>query len=323
MEARPTEGALAKGISSAYLDWADQIHIDSRWRIAGMENLLIPSAIQRIRSFLIEMSGMKVRPWATTEETLAALHSTLVARHQCQLFWTSLRVVLEDLARDLKTRQDAAPGTVVDNELLDGDRYQTLIDEIRAALESQSGEPSTFRRLASALSAPALGLLLLLGGATTVGCDESPLHGRTPSDAASVPGENDAKGEDSKDGESTSDAGFVLPPIIILDAAPRKDVLPDVFAPSSIDGGQVTIQDIMTACNVPDVNQTAVLNCLSTMRASWTTGMVQALAGQNCNNVEADLSCFVENGCWMAPNDFDPSAFICRPVMIYYGVRFV
>ena len=46
-----------------------------------MENMIIPSAIQRIRSFLIEMCGMKVKPWATTEETLAALHTTLVARH--------------------------------------------------------------------------------------------------------------------------------------------------------------------------------------------------------------------------------------------------
>ena len=49
-----------------------------------MESLIVPSSIQRIRSFLVEMCGMKVKPWATTEETLAALHTTLVARRQCQ-----------------------------------------------------------------------------------------------------------------------------------------------------------------------------------------------------------------------------------------------
>jgi hypothetical protein len=121
-----------------------------------MESLILPSAIQRIRSFLVEMSGMKVKPWATTEETLAALHTTLVARHPCQIFWTSLRGLLETLARDLKIRQASLPGALVDNELLDSDRYAMLLDEIRAALAAETGQPATFRRLASALSAPAV-----------------------------------------------------------------------------------------------------------------------------------------------------------------------
>jgi hypothetical protein len=143
-----------------------------------MESLIVPSSIQRIRSFLVEMCGMKVKPWASTEETLAALHATLVARHGCDIFWTSLRVLLETLARDLKTRQEAAPGTLVDNEVLDGERYATLLDEIRASLAQQTADPpsATFRRLASSLSAPALALLLLLGGAASVGCDQTTLH---------------------------------------------------------------------------------------------------------------------------------------------------
>ena len=142
-----------------------------------MEHLLIPSAVQRIRSFLIEMCGMRVKPWATTEETLAALHTTLVARHACDIFWTSLRGLLENLAHDLKMRQEATPGTLVDNELLDSGRYAALLDEIRATLACQTAEPATFRRLAAALSAPALGLLLFLGGAASVGCNSTGLHG--------------------------------------------------------------------------------------------------------------------------------------------------
>jgi hypothetical protein len=62
------------------------------------------------------------------------------------------------------------PGALVDNELLDSERYATLLDEIRAALARQTAGPASFRRLASGLSVPALGLLLFLGGVASVGC---------------------------------------------------------------------------------------------------------------------------------------------------------
>ena len=101
-----------------------------------MDSLLVPSSMQRIRAFLIEMCGMKVKPWAGTEETLAALHATLVARQSCDTFWSSLRGLLENLARDLKTRQDGEPGTLLDNEVLSDERYALLLDEIRACYEA-------------------------------------------------------------------------------------------------------------------------------------------------------------------------------------------
>src|SRR5664279_2222633 len=149
------------------------------FRRSTMESLLVPSSIQRIRAFLIEMCGMKVKPWAGVEETLAALHATLVARQSCDIFWASLRVLLETLARDLKARQKAEPGVLLDNEILRDEQYAALLEEIRVCLAKQSSElkPGAFRRLAQNLSAPALGLLLLLGGVTTVGCDSSSLHG--------------------------------------------------------------------------------------------------------------------------------------------------
>ena len=193
-----------------------------------MDSLIVPSAIQRIRSFLIEMSGMKVKPWATTEETLAALHTTLVARRGCDIFWGSLRVLLENLARDLRTRQAASPGTLVDNELLDGERYATLLDEIRAAMARQTAEPATFRRLASALSAPALGLLLLLGGATSIGCADAKVAQEGSPDAKV------AQPEANPDLPPT----FFVPP----DARLATDV---AMTPTQSDGAAVTIQDIM------------------------------------------------------------------------------
>jgi hypothetical protein len=273
-----------------------------------MESLIVPSAIQRIRSFLIEMSGMKVKPWATTEETLAALHTTLVARRGCEIFWASLRGLLEILARDLKQRQEASPGTLVDNELLDSERYATLLDEIRAALAGQAAEPATFRRLASALSAPALGLLLFLGGATSVGCADAGPVGAVDARVAQP--------------ESNPD----LPPIILT--APDARPVTDAMAPSQSDGAAVTIQDIMDSCNISDQQQQQILTCLATLGESWTTGLAEAFAGASCSSVGSQLNCLGQSqlcgsyrytATWSGPG----SELICNPIIIYAGVRFV
>ena len=74
---------------------------------------LVPTSIQRIRAFLNDVCGMKVRPWASVEETLDALHGVLVARRECSIFWKSLHVLLERLAQDLRCREDAAVGEKV------------------------------------------------------------------------------------------------------------------------------------------------------------------------------------------------------------------
>jgi hypothetical protein len=307
-----------------------------------MENLIIPSAIQRIRSFLIEMCGMKVKPWATTEETLAALHTTLVARHACDIFWTSLRGLLEALARNLKLRQEATPGTLVDNELLDSERYATLLDEIRAALACQTAESATFRRLASALSAPALGLLLFLGGAASVGCGGSGLHGLAQDagppavvDAAQPPSQPDASSPitlpDAPPAPAPVDAAQPeanrdLPPVI-PDARPATDV---AVAPSQSDGPAVTIQDIMQSCNIPDWEQQQILTCLATLGGSWT-GLAEAFAGDDCSFVYSQLSCLARStlcgGMYeitTSSGTLDPNTpWICRGIPVYLGVRFV
>jgi hypothetical protein len=281
-----------------------------------METLIVPSSIQRIRSFLVEICGMKVKPWAGTEETLAALHTTLCIRGGCDIFWTSLRGLLENLARDLKTRQQALPGTLVDNEVLDSESYATLLNEIRAALARQAEAPAagSFRRLATALSAPALGLLLLLGGVASVGCDSSPLHtSNKPQDAAAP----DLANPQDPQPVFKIDAPIK---IILPDAAPIKDA-----ATTGPDGATVTIQDIMESCNLSAQLQGTVLACLAQLRESWTTGVAQALAGNECSHVDYELSCFVvASTCRLASaEDFNPTDPICKPIPIYIGVRFV
>lgn len=296
----------------------------------AMESLIVPSSIQRIRSFLVEMCGMKVKPWASTEETLGALHATLVARSGCDMFWTSLQVLLENLARDLKARQDAMPGTLVDNEVLDGERYATLVDEIRVALARQaSGIPtSTFRRLAASLSAPALGLLLFLGGAASIGCAREPLKGSSQTrDAATLglPDSSGSRAETKTDGAVYIQLPDTRPgpdtaPALAPDTSPARDAVT-----SGPDGATVTIQDIMDSCNIPSQQQANILACLSGLRSSWSTGMASVFAGQDCVTVANQLNCFAGQTCMMPPSgDFDPaSTRICQPVLVYIGVRFI
>jgi hypothetical protein len=295
---------------------------------------------------------MKVKPWATTEETLAALHTTLLARRGCDIFWGSLRVLLETLARDLKKRQEASPGTLVDNELLDGERYATLLDEIRAALARQTAEPATFRRLASALSAPALGLLLLLGGVASVGCDHTGLHRSAPSRDAEPPASVDTNVVQpvSQPDAAISIALPDAPPVRgVVDArvaGPEagRDVLPvSLMSPDAAlatdlataarrsDGAAVTIQDIMDSCNISDQQQQQLHACLATLGGSWGTFLAEGFAGANCSFVESQLGCLDESqlcgGFYMitsSKGSLDPNTpWICQAVLMYLGVRFV
>jgi hypothetical protein len=287
----------------------------------AVESLIVPSSIQRIRSFLVEMCGMKVKPWAGAEETLAALHTTLVARQGCDIFWTSLRVLLETLARDLKARQDAVPGALVDNEVLDGERYARLIDEIRAALARQvkDAPASTFRRLASALSAPALGLLLFLGGAATIGCTGEPLGSSLQKHDAAATGLPDAG---SAQPETKADSSLYIQ---LPDTGPAPDTIPPRYAATTgPDGGAVTIQDIMDSCNIPAQQQGMILGCLSLMDSSWSAGMAAALAGQDCTAVAA--VCPPWETCSATNYPSGSTTFqgpLCTPILIYLGVRFV
>lgn len=303
-----------------------------------MDSLLVPSSMQRIRSFLVEMCGMKVKPWASTEETLAALHTTLLAKRACGIFWDSLRTLLENLARDMKTRASAEPGSVIDNEVLDDGRYQDLLDEIRQRLNQREPEAG-FRPLSAALSAPALGLLLFLGGVASVGCARSGfVQGPgTPLDAAPADADNapcleicgapmPADGGDAlvrKPDSQPNTPSDVRPRIILPDTAPDHDA-----ANRGADGGVVTLEDIMDSCNVPESVRTQVRACLMVLDASWTSGMAETLAGARCNDVNSDLRCFSDYSMNCPPRG-DSSAFVagktrvCNPIIIYAGVRFV
>lgn len=312
-----------------------------------MDKLLIPSSIQRIRSFLVEMCGMKVKPWASTEETLAALHSTLLAKRACGIFWDSLRTLLENLARDMKARASAEPGSVIDNEVLDDGRYQGLLDEIRQRLSQREPEAG-FRPLSAALSAPALGLLLFLGGVASVGCarssfvqapgtldaaadqDNSPCleicGAPKPTDGGNAAiRKPDTQPATQRDTQANAPVDGLIR--IIIPPSPDTSPGPDAVTRGP-DGASVTIKDIMDSCNVPESDQQKVLACLASIDESWTTGVTAALAGAACARVIDQLTCMASDSSDTCPPTRDPkfvvgTTRICQPRLIYLGVSFV
>ena len=156
-------------------------------------------------------------------------------------------------------------------------RYAALLHEIRAALACQTAEPATFRRLAAALSAPALGLLLFLGGAASVGCGDSGLHAQAqdagPPDASTVTNCARRTRRRPRSVMPRSPKPTLTSHDIMLPDAPPAEMLRPLqmlWQPVSPMGAAVTIQDIMDSCNIPDQTQQQVLACLAKLGDSWS-----------------------------------------------------
>jgi hypothetical protein len=280
---------------------------------------LVPTSIHRIRAFLNDVCGMKVRPWASVEETLDALHGVLVARCDCTFFWKSLRVLLERLAQDLRRREDAAPGEIIDNEVLKTDRYETLLDEIRAAVAHGPSARGAFAKLASALSMPAAALLLLLGGVATVGCGSHTSLSVSTRDA----GQQDTSKTDASGSTGKADSNsivFVIPPT--PDAAALSDTTPRVC------DGACSVEDIMVACGMPPSTRQWVSACIERLQSSWRAGLTSGFAASSCDNITNIINYCLASYCQpgnVSTSEFDPKILGCQmpPLLpIYVGIRF-
>jgi hypothetical protein len=204
-----------------------------------------------------------------------------------------------------------------------------LIDEIRASLAQQTEDPptATFRRLASSLSAPALALLLLLGGAASVGCDQTTLHSTPDAATQNLADARDTATQDLADAIKSQPDTKADSFVITLPDIPARFDTRDALnaATSGPDGATVTIQDIMQSCNISSEDQGMVLGCLSQMRDSWIAGLTSQLAGADCADVTSQLNCSTRNiDCAYQSSDFNLANLpLCRPILIYVGVRFV
>jgi len=266
---------------------------------------LLPTSIQRIRVFLTESCGMKVKPWAGVDETLEALHTVIVDKRECGIFWQGLRSLLATLAQDLKQRRDATPGALVDNEVLDASRYETLLAEIRTVVKQ--GHSEGFRTLTRAVSMPAAALLLLLAGVASVGCAATPLQ--NTKDAAVVESKDTYPPPNNT--PLDTNAAFIIP-----DSNTRDTPFP-------CDGGGCTINAVMQACGIDPTQQQRVNDCLDHLKASWRENLGTPLAAIGCDSIDYKLACFLKDNCGTNPTSEEFTEWsICRPILIYLGVRF-
>ena len=258
---------------------------------------LIPASLQRVRCFMNTQGRMKVKPWSSAEETLDALHDMLVSNQRNDTFWKSMETLLETLTDDMKKRLSARRGEIIDNEVLDATRHHALLEEIRSSLGRRGGEQGRFRRLASALSMPAMGLLFILGGAVTAGCDySSSLHGDDDADV-------DVMHEADSAGDTESDP---------------------VDEPECVPGDQ-TLEQMIGACLTDGPATADFIECIDLMHESWRVGLEELFACEDCTQVRDWLYRCLE---WRCSNpesqgEFDLDDFLSNcAVYVYLGVRF-
>jgi hypothetical protein len=79
-----------------------------------MGGLLVPSSMQRIRSFLTERCGMKVKPWASTEDIMDSCN---VDKAKQEAVLTCLRRLRDSWTTGIAETLAGAPCTDVDIDL--------------------------------------------------------------------------------------------------------------------------------------------------------------------------------------------------------------
>jgi hypothetical protein len=277
----------------------------------------IPSSLLRIRRFLGERCSTKIKPWATAEETLDAFHDLIASKKEDEEFWKDLELLLGCLAGDMKKRMKAPDGGVTDNEALDPARHRLLLSELRQKLDGRRAGRGRFRALASALSMPALGLLLVLGGAVTAGCYSS-----------TAPQDEDATSDISVD-ESRDDLRH--DPVVDPAIDQRPDPLPDPITdpvPEEVACAHAgeTVEEIINACITDPEGREEYLQCISQLHGSWRTGLTEYLQCMNCEQVAERLGlCLYFQACEdpASQGEFDLEEFLDNcSVYIYIGVRF-
>jgi hypothetical protein len=262
---------------------------------------LVPASLQRVRCFLNTKGRMKVKPWAGSEETLDAFHDAMVSHRDDEAFWDGLRSLLENLTSDMSKRLS---GGAPDNEVLDPGTHQSLLDEIRSALGGREKGRGGFRRLASALSVPAVGLLAILGGVATVGC----------SSTQDIEGETDASGDVAVE---TSDP----------DADPAVDPIPEPV-PDACEHEGMSLEQILAECVDDETARARYLECIDGLHASWYSGLRDLFECEDCWEVLSQLDCLT-HGMYdycsdpEAAGEYDLDTLLDNcGVLLYVGVRF-
>ncbi|MFH1434931.1 MAG: hypothetical protein ABIJ56_04350 [Pseudomonadota bacterium] len=271
---------------------------------------LIPASLQRVRCFMSGRAGLNVKPWAGAHETLDAFHDLLVTKRRDEDFWKALESLLGTLSADMKERLADKRGEIIDNEVLDSSTHHELLAEIRSSLGGGRAGRGRFRRLAQALSVPAMGLLFILGGVATVGCDQSTsLHG-------------DGSTEDAA--PDTSDDSAADPAV---DPAidPAEDPAVDTSEEEPCESVAETLDEMITTCIEYEDEAAHYKECIDELHESWRTGLEELFKCEDCYDIQGYLRDCLGWRCGDPGNqgEFDLDDFLNNcAVMMYLGVRF-
>lgn len=278
--------------------------------------------MQRVRCFLNTEGEMKVAPWASVEETLDAFYDVLESHRNTEKFWEGLEGLLGGLAEDACRRAKANKPDLIVGEVIDLSERKELLEEIRKVLEKRNSGHGRFRRFAKALSAPALGALLLVSGVATAGCGASTGF----VDDADSDRVTDADGDADADADSDTDAE------VDADADVDAEVDADADVDEECEPVGETFEEILEEC-LPAPEHKAyrnqILACVDGLHESWREGLTEHFRCMECHNIEYDLdSCLMhgfDNFCDnpAAAGEFDVETFIDNcAIMLYLGVRF-
>jgi hypothetical protein len=135
-----------------------------------MPTAIRPTTTQRVRGFLGEQ-GVTSRPWASLDDTYAALYLLLRERRDDEAFWPVVGALLRRIVTDGADGPRRLPAPQA--ELLRSWDVDALVRDLRRALPGGADDRGGYRRLCGALAAPALGGFLALG-VTAAGCDMAP-----------------------------------------------------------------------------------------------------------------------------------------------------
>lgn len=280
--------------------------------------VFVPASIQRLRCYLNTRGSMKVKPWAGVEDTLDAFTDALASQKKDGEFWQGLEALLAALTTDMKRRADDRNGGVVPNEILDSGTHAALLDEIRRKLDGRGRGRGRFRRLAASLSAPALGLAVILGSATTAGCYSS----------SHLEGDADASADVAPDpAPDPAPEPDLAPPDVTPDHTPDPVVDPvvDPVTDPACDAAGATLEEILAGCDIYEDMRQYYIDCIDELHASWRTGLTELFACESCDEVMRQLR---ECLSWRCGNPHDQGPFDLEDfldncaVLMYLGVRF-
>ena len=291
---------------------------------------LPPAPALGLRRFL-HRHGLRLEPWATQEQILEAFLEHLAHDAHDDTYWEELTELADRLAADLRQRRPQSALT----EAISVDTDQ-LMQEIRAGLARARAGQGGFRSLGQTMTGSAMSLLLLVT-LVAVGCGGQTESSRAVTTVGGTGGSLAGTGGEAGTGDTAGtggEAGTGGMFIIELGGAPPVCAQSTGVMPSGGGAGgeygcfsaEMTIRELLETCVDDPEARDEYLAALALSHPDWSRFVADYFRCTACGAVADYLSYCVCAGSAQAesdPPDGSSSIYdLCRPIIIYAGVRF-